>query len=83
MTDTPDRSVAGRPEEDTARSCPLCGDAVVESQYPRHQLTLADEADAVQNRRVNHRLCQPCWQTLYTALSNDTETTQMPSFPQT
>lgn len=54
------------------RSCPLCGDALVDTQYPRRRITLEDEADGVQNRTVCCRLCQACWQTFYRALTNET-----------
>ena len=83
MADTTDHYPAGQHTEPPARSCSLCGDALVESQYPRHQLTLEDEAEETQNQLVNRRLCQTCWQTLYTALTDDTETGPAPSFPRT
>lgn len=54
------------------RSCPLCGDVLVDAQYPRCRITLEDEADGVQNRLVSCRLCQACWQTLYRDLTNET-----------
>lgn len=54
------------------RSCPLCGDALANSGYPRHRITLEDEAEDTHNRLVNRRLCQACWQTFYASLSDET-----------
>ena len=51
------------------RSCPLCGEPVCESQFPRHRITLADESDTAPNQRVNGRVCRDCWQALYTDLA--------------
>lgn len=70
MTETTDRTHSDQYDKPSSRSCPLCGDTIVDGQYPRHRLTLADEADDVENRRVNGRLCQTCWRTLYASLTD-------------
>lgn len=57
--------------ESPSRSCPLCGEPLRESQYPRHGITLADESDTAPNQLVDGRLCENCWNGLYTELVAD------------
>jgi hypothetical protein len=58
-----------RPTASPGRSCPLCGEQVQESQYPRHRITLEDESDTAPNQLVNGRVCGDCWDNLYTDLA--------------
>jgi type II secretory ATPase GspE/PulE/Tfp pilus assembly ATPase PilB-like protein len=67
-----DRTIDGHSDRRTTspdRSCPLCGEQVQESQYPRHRITLADESDTAPNQLVNGRVCRDCWHDLYTDLA--------------
>ncbi|HET7325308.1 MAG TPA: hypothetical protein VFJ06_13355 [Halococcus sp.] len=44
--------------------CPICGEPVVDSPYPRHRLVLEDESDANPNQRHERRVCPACWDDL-------------------
>lgn len=78
---TSNRRSTDHPEETLDRVCPLCGETFEEKQFPRHRITLEDEAEDTQNRLVSRRLCHACWDSLYTPLMEDTRPDS--SFPLT
>ncbi len=44
--------------------CPLCGEPVADSPYPRHRLVLKDESDVEPSQRHERRVCPTCWDEL-------------------
>ena len=67
-----DRTIDAPSDRRTAspgRSCPLCGEQIRDSEYPRHRITLEDESDTVPTQLVNGQLCHDCWNDLYTDLT--------------
>ena len=48
--------------------CPMCGEAVTDSPYPRHRLVLEDEGDA--NPTHEGHVCPTCWDELRELLSS-------------
>lgn len=67
MVDSSHRPHRDRSSAPTA-TYPFCGTQVAQ-QYPRHRITLEDEADTVSTRIVNRRLCAECWDALYPVLA--------------
>ena len=50
-------------------TCPVCGQEVADSQYPRYRVILEDESDSAPNQRAENRLCSECWSELQTEMS--------------
>jgi hypothetical protein len=71
MVGPTDRDPSEQREKTSPRSCALCGDHQSQSQRPRHQVLLEDEAPASNSRIVSHSVCATCWETLYTALAEN------------
>lgn len=50
--------------------CPMCGEPVADSPYPRHRLVLEDESDTGPNQRHERRVCPTCWDDLRETLAS-------------
>lgn len=49
--------------------CPMCGEPVADSPYPRHRLVLEDESDADPTHHEG-QVCPTCWDELRELLSS-------------
>lgn len=58
-------------ESDTTNErCPMCGEPVADSPYPRHRLVLEDESDADSDQHHERQVCPDCWDELRELLSS-------------